>query len=102
MKTPARIFLDVNILFDVVNSQSEKHQITKLVIAILEKGNYILYASPTSFAINFYLIGKKYRSIMKAKEVILLLYKNIKFSREDYIIMEKVVQSDFEGLEDAM
>lgn len=73
-----------------------------MTITLLEKGSYILYASPTSFAINFYLISKKYRSTTKAREAILLLYKNIKFSREDYIIMEKVMQSDSEDLEDAI
>lgn len=102
MNTPSRIFLDVNVLFDAVNNQSEKHQITKLVIAILEEAHYILYASPTSFAIIFYLMSKKYKNTFKAKEAILLLYKNIKFSREDYIIMEKVMNSNFEDLEDAM
>ena len=99
---PSRIFLDVNVLFDLVNSQAVKHIITKLLITLLEKEAIILYASPTSFAINFYLIGKRYRNKQKTKREILLLYKNVKFSREDYIIMDKVMKSDFEDLEDAM
>lgn len=101
-QVPARVFLDANVLFDVLNNKAMQHHASKLLFQTLLNKGIIVYASPTSFAINFYFASKLLRNKQAARIALLRIFSALKFSREDYIIMEKVMSSDFEDLEDAM
>ena len=101
-KIPARVFLDVNVLFDVVNTKAKQHQSCVFLLNTLLTKGIIIYVSPTGFAINFYLITKLLRNKNAARIALLKMYGSLRFSREDYIIMDKVMKSDFEDLEDAI
>jgi len=99
---PSRVFLDVNVVFEMMDTKAKLHNMCKLSMSVLLSKGSIIYVSPTSFAINFYLVSKALRNKQRARTILLKIYSALKFSREDYIIMEKVMQSDFEDLEDAM
>lgn len=101
-QVPARVFLDTNILFDVLDNKAIKHSLSESLFNSLLERNIIIYVSPTSFAVIFYLISKSLKDKQWARKVILQFFSALKFSREDYIIMEKVMNSNFEDLEDAM
>lgn len=99
---PLRVFFDANIFFDILNKEAFKYEVCKLIYDYLLQKNITIYSTPTSFAINFYLAGKYYRNKELARKNILILFKAISFTREDYVIMQKVFNSDFIDLEDAL
>ena len=99
---PKKIFLDANVLVDLVNVDNDLNkQIGWLFNLIMDKKE-ILFCSPTTFAITYYFVGKKLKDKKLLNEKAKRLFSYFTFTREDNIIMEKVKKSSFTDLEDAL
>jgi predicted nucleic acid-binding protein len=97
-----KIFLDANIIIDLVNSGNSRHTESLFLFSELTKKKAKLYVSPTSFAITYYFLGKVIKDSVKLNKVITKLFSNFIFTREDDVIMDKVMKSSFDDLEDAL
>lgn len=97
-----KIFLDANIIIDLVNYGNKRHAESLLLFSELTKQQAKMYVSPTSFAITYYFLGKAIKNPAKSNKVVIELFSHFIFTREDDVIMEKVLQSSFNDLEDAL
>ena len=97
-----KIFLDANVLIDLINVDNDLHKPIGLLFNLIINKKEILFCSPTTFAITYYFIGKKIKDKKILNEKIKRMFAYFKFTREDSIIMEKVKKSSFTDLEDAL
>ena len=97
-----KVFLDANIIIDLVNTGNKRHAESLLLFSELTKQKAKMYVSPTSFAITYYFLGKSIKNHAKLNEVVIELFSHFIFTREDDVIMGNVLQSSFIDLEDAL
>lgn len=97
-----KIFLDANIIIDLVNSGNKSHTDAVFLFNELLKQKIKVYVSPTTFAITYYFLNKNIRDSVKLNKAVVKLFANFSFTREDDVIMSKVLKSSFSDLEDAL
>jgi predicted nucleic acid-binding protein len=97
-----KIFLDANIIVDFLDGSSKYHQSTLTLIMELKKQNVSLFISPATFIIANHLVYKYTRNRSDANKKLKALLKYFKFTTEDHKVMEEVVASKFDDLEDAV
>ncbi len=97
-----KIFLDANIIIDLINSGNQFHTDILFLFNALMKQKVKLYVSPTSFAIAYYFLDKRMKDKKKLNQTAINLFSNFYFTREDEVIMQKVLKSAFNDLEDAL
>ena len=101
-KLHQKIFLDANVLIDLINGTNAMNNASVILFNKLSLGNNFFYSSPTSFAITYYFISKNLKNKNLVNEIALGFFSEFIFTREDSVIMEKVKKSDFPDLEDAL
>lgn len=97
-----KIFLDANIIIDLINSGNQFHPDILYLLNALMKQKVKLYVSPTSFAIAYNFLDKRMRDKKKLNKTAVNLFSNFYFTREDELIMQKVLKSAYDDLEDAL
>ncbi|HUZ60324.1 MAG TPA: type II toxin-antitoxin system VapC family toxin [Hanamia sp.] len=97
-----KIFFDANILIDLTNAGNELYEETLFLFDHFVRNRDQLYCSPTSFAITYFFLNKTINNIQKLNKTAIDFFSTFTFTREDNIIMKKVIQSDFTDLEDAL
>ena len=97
-----KIFLDANIIIDLINSGNQFHPEILYMFNGLMKQKVKLYVSPTSFAIAYNFLDKRMRDKKKLNKTAVNLFSNFYFTREDELIMQKVLKSAYDDLEDAL
>ena len=103
MKKPyKKLFLDANILFDLVNSSNDINNYSLYFFNKILDQQRSLYCSPTTFAITYYLIGKNLKEKKHLNDKVKRFFEPFTFTREDAVIMEKVLRSSFTDLEDGL
>ena len=96
------IFLDANILVDLINEDNKVNGITIYLFNKLCNNKDHLYCSPTSFAITYYFLGKTIRDTSLLNEKSIRFFSKFKFTREDSSTIDKVRESKFRDIEDAL
>jgi predicted nucleic acid-binding protein len=99
---PNKIFFDANILVEFIYSTNELNEEVKFIFQELKERNNLLYCSPTTFSITYYFLSKKIKNTVKLNNTANELFSEFKFTREDDLIMQKVKDSKFRDLEDAL
>ena len=97
-----RIFLDANVLVDLINAANHTNSHSIYLFNQLRKNKELLYCSPVSFAITYYLWGKSIKNKRLLNKEIIEFFSDFQFTREDHLIMQKVKESRFRDLEDAV
>jgi predicted nucleic acid-binding protein len=97
-----KIFLDANVLIDFIYADNKFNKQTLFLFNELRRKKERLYCSPTSFSITYYFLSKalKNKKLLNKKTTDFFSY--FIFTREDNLIMEKVIKSNFRDLEDAL
>lgn len=96
------IFLDANIIVDILDAASYDNRIAKEVLRILRLAKRPVYVSPTTFAISFYIFSKRNKSRVNTKKILIEFFKNFRFTTENQEVMNQVFDSGFNDLEDAL
>lgn len=97
-----KIFFDANIFIDLANSSNEMHKAVVVLLNKIDRKNKQLYCSPTTFAITYYFLSKIIRDRNNLNKRMIEMFSSFNFTREDNLIMEKVMKSAFTDLEDAL
>ncbi len=97
-----KFFFDTNILIDILDESAEGHTASRYLLNKLAVAGNQLYISPTSFAITFYFLNKYYINKSKLNLLVKSFFTSFIFTREDTLIMKKVLSSSFTDLEDAL
>jgi predicted nucleic acid-binding protein len=97
-----KIFLDANILIELVNANNKLNKQITFLFNRVRKNKDNLYCSPTSFAITYFFLGKQIKSRQLLNEHTINFFSEFYFTRENDLIMEKVKNSKFRDLEDAL
>lgn len=97
-----KIFLDANILIDLTNAGNSFYQETLFLFDHFLKNQVQLYCSPTTFAITYFFFNKTLKDVEKLNKKAINLFSGFTFTREDHVIMDKVIKSGFGDLEDAV
>lgn len=99
---PKKIFFDANILVDLINKGNTNNKLIMFLFDTLLKRGERLYCSPTTFCITYYFLGKFLINKKLLNEEVKKTFSEFYFTREDNFIMEKVKNSKFRDLEDAL
>ena len=89
-----KILLDANVIFDFINESCEGHDTARDVMAIIRNSFKQPYTTCTSFAIIYYLFGKKIKSHVRLNNIIKGIFLEFQFVKEDDSVMKKVWNSD--------
>jgi predicted nucleic acid-binding protein len=97
-----RVFLDANVVVDFIDASSRFHTSTVEMIKILRKKEIELFISPTTFVIVNHLLYKFLKNRALANQKLISLSDFFKYANTDQLVMDKVVSSGFNDLEDAL
>ena len=97
-----KIFLDANIIVDLLDKPSFDHDLAKEVVRIIRLSKKPVYISPTTFAITYYLFSKRNKGNKNVRNILINFFKYFSFTTEDADVMKKVLASNFVDLEDAL
>jgi predicted nucleic acid-binding protein len=97
-----KIFLDANIIVDLLDKPSFDHDLAKEVVRIIRLSKKPVYISPTTFAITWYLFSKRNKGNKNVRNILINFFKYFSFTTEDAEVMKKVLASNFVDLEDAL
>jgi predicted nucleic acid-binding protein len=97
-----KIFLDANIIVDLLDKPSFDHDLAKEVVRIIRLSKKPVYISPTTFAITWYLFSKRNKGNKNVRNILINFFKYFSFTTEDEEVMRKVLASNFSDLEDAL
>lgn len=97
-----KVFFDANILIDLTNVSNDFYEQTLFLFEHFIRNKSKLCCSPTSFAITYFFLNKSIKNTQKLNKTANNFFSNFTFTREDNIIMEKVKNTDFLDLEDAL
>ncbi|MBP6432931.1 MAG: PIN domain-containing protein [Ferruginibacter sp.] len=100
--SPQKIFIDANVLIDLLNKSNDLHNAALVLFNDSINNKKVIYCSPTSFAIVYYFLGKTIKNKVKLNKTVKELFLLFSFTREDNIVMDKVLTSDFSDLEDSL
>lgn len=96
-----KIFLDVNILLDLIFARQPFFTAAHQIFRLIEEGELTAYASSASMTTVFYLVQKEYDKKTARHETELLL-KIIKWVEVNEAILISAHASDFNDFEDAV
>ena len=102
MESKMNIFLDVNVIVDILDSAGYDNKLAKEVLRILRLAKRSIYVSPTTFAISFYIFSKRNKSRVNTKKILIEFFKHFKFTTENQEVMSQVFNSNFDDLEVAL
>ena len=96
-----RIFIDTNIVLDLLGEREPFYKPAVQLATLADKGNIVLIVSPISFAtVNYFL--SKFVSPKIAKEKLRKLKILCEISKVDEEIIEKGLNSNFKDFEDSL
>jgi predicted nucleic acid-binding protein len=96
-----RIFLDTNILIDVIADRKPFSKYGVEIFELSEQGKMDLYASSHSFATTHYLL-KKFLSEKELREILLEVTDIVKIIAMDEEIIKRGLKSRHKNFEDAL
>ncbi len=96
-----RLFLDTNVILDLLGERDPFYDAIAKVASLADKGELILVASPISFATLNYFISK-FESAKIAKEKLRKFKIICEVCKLDEHIIEKGLNADFKDFEDAL
>jgi predicted nucleic acid-binding protein len=96
------IFLDANILVDVLDKSSYESRLCTEALRILRLSKKPILVSPTTFAIVSYIFVKRNKTKANVNQMLKHFFKPFYFTTENQDIMNNVLSSTFEDLEDAL
>lgn len=99
---PKKIFFDANVIVDLIYADNNLNKQTVFLFNSIRKNKELLYCSPTTFEITYYLLSKSIKNHQLLNEKTKRFFSEFNFTREDDVIMKKVKTSDFKDLEDAL
>ncbi len=97
-----KIFFDANVIIDLINNSNDFYIAAVEVFQSMRSQKKKFYCSPTTFAITYYFLSKKIKDKKTLNNETAALFKDFTFTREDEVIMQKVLKSSFTDLEDAL
>ncbi len=97
-----KIFPDANVVIDFLNKSSLHHQLAKETITIIRKHYGKPFVSSTTFAIAYYIFGKRLTKKYMLNKIIKDFFSEFAFTMEDHSTMENVLSCKFSDLEDAL
>jgi predicted nucleic acid-binding protein len=97
-----KIFLDANVIIDLLDKTSIHHNEAKEILKIIRKFYGKPYISPTTFAIAYYIFGKFFNQKKGLNKIIREIFSNFHYTNENHQMMQKVLTSDFSDYEDAL
>lgn len=96
------VFLDTNVIIDLLDRDSRFHLVAKEAVDICLKNFRKPLLSPVTFAITFYFLEKFYKDKRALKKLVTEIFADYKFTVCDETIMKSVFNSQFTDLEDAL
>lgn len=96
-----KVFLDTNIVIDFLGERQEFYEAAAKVLSLADKKKIKIYTSPTSISNSYYLLSK-FEGTRAVLEKIRKLKLICSISIMDDEVIEKAINSDFKGFEDAM
>ena len=96
------IFLDANILVDVLDKSGYESKVSIEVLRILRLSKKPILVSPTTFAIVSYIFVKRNKTKVNVNEMLKNFFKPFYFTTEYQEVMNNVLSSGFDDLEDAL
>ena len=97
-----KVFLDANIIVDFLDKPSYDNKSASEVLRIVRLIGRPVFISPTTFAIVYYIFTKRNRQVKNIKEILKDFFSEFEFTTENESVMEQVLSSDFDDLEDAL
>ena len=97
-----KIFLDANIIVDLLDKPGYDHELAVEVVRIIRLSKKPIYVSPTTFAITWYLFSKRNKGSKNVRAVLIDFFKHFSITSEDAAVMKNVLTSNFIDLEDAL
>src|SRR5882757_6700301 len=97
-----KIFLDANIIIDLLDATSYDNLLACEVMRLVRISKKPIYVSPTTFAITFYIFTKRNKTKGNVRKILIDFFSNFNFTTEDQKVMNEVLTSDFEDLEDSL
>jgi len=97
-----KVFIDANILVEILTETNEKVRLCNFMMSNLQSSSHQLFCSPTTFAITYFFFGKQVKNKELLNEKMRKFFQPFHFTREDYIIIDRVLKSKFTDLEDAL
>ena len=85
-----------------LNPGNQFHADIMYLFNALMKQKVKLHVSPATFAIAYYFLDKTMKDKKKLNQTAINIFSNFYFTREDDVIMQKVLTSSFINLEDAL
>ena len=97
-----KVFLDANIIVDFLDKPSYDNKSASEVLRIVRLIGRPVFISPTTFAIVYYIFTKTNKQVKNIKEILKDFFSEFEFTTENESVMEQVLSSDFDDLEDAL
>lgn len=97
-----KVFLDANIIVDFLDKPSYDNKSASEVLRIVRLIGRPVFISPTTFAIVYYIFTKRNKQVKNIKEILKDFFSEFEFTTENESVMEQVLSSDFDDLEDAL
>ena|ERR1043166_8518139 len=97
-----RIFVDANVVIDWLNADSQHHDTCASCIQVLRALYNKPLVSPTSIAITFYIVSKKYRDEKHVKKVLNQAFSLFGITRENEEIVRQAFASAYTDVEDGI
>ncbi len=97
-----KIFLDANVIIDLLDKSSIYHLESKELLRIIRKFYGKPYISPTTFAIAYYVFGKTLKQKKWLNKTVNEIFSNFHYTSEDQGIMDRVLSTKFSDYEDAL
>ena len=97
-----KVFLDANIIIDFLDKPSYDNKSASEVLRIVRLIGRPVFISPTTFAIVYYIFTKRNKQVKNIKEILKDFFSEFEFTTENESVMEQVLSSDFDDLEDAL
>jgi predicted nucleic acid-binding protein len=97
-----KIFFDVNVLVDFIYADNKLNKESVFLFNEIRKKKELSYCSPTSVSITYNFLSKALKNKQLLNEKSKDFFSHFIFTKEDDLIMEKVMSSRFRDLEDAL
>jgi predicted nucleic acid-binding protein len=96
------VFLDANILVEILDKSSYENKLCIEVLRILRLSNKPILVTPTTFTMVSYIFVKRNKTKANVNETLINFFKPFYFTTENQEIMNEVLLSNFDDLEDAL
>ncbi len=97
-----KIFLDANIIIDLLDKSSLHHDESKEVLRIIRKYYGKPYISPPTFAIAYYVFGKTLQQKKWLNKTVKEIFSTFNYTEENQLTIENILSSNFSDYEDAL